>query len=123
MVRFCGRRLGVERGTSQLSQPVRQRGGKKSLNRILERLNPPLSALDSNDFFFSSFRSQPFVTHRPDNNQSVAQNIERVGELFCVGVCAIIVYNNQATLFFCLCVDLWARVKRVSPSSGLSGPL
>lgn len=46
-------------------------------------------------FLFPECRSQPFVTQRPDNSQSVAQNIEGGGELLCV----IIINNNQATLF------------------------
>lgn len=75
----------------------RSRCGKeeKSLNRILERLNPPLSVLNGNDFFFSSFRSLPFVTNRPDNNQSVAQNLERGGELLCVGVRSSLITIRQ----------------------------
>lgn len=59
-MRLCGRRLGVERGTSQVSQ----RGEKKKrLNRILERLNPPVSVLDGNDFFLS-FSGVPLAAIR-----------------------------------------------------------
>lgn len=58
-MRLCGRRLGVERGTSQVSQ----RGKKKSLNRILERLNPPVSVLDGN-YFFLSFSGVPLAAIR-----------------------------------------------------------
>lgn len=49
--------------------------------------------------FFPLFHLRSFVTHRPDNNQSVAQNMECGGELHFVGAPVIIINNNQATLF------------------------
>lgn len=50
------------RGTWHKSS-VAERGKKKSLNRILERLNPPVSVLDGNDFFLS-FSGVPLAAIR-----------------------------------------------------------
>lgn len=60
-MRLGGRRVGGERGTSQVSQPLRPR--EKSLNRILERLNPPVSVLDGNHFF-PTFPGEPLAVIR-----------------------------------------------------------
>ena len=90
---LCGWSLRVKHGTSQVSHPLWQ-SGKKRLNRILERLNSPVS-LPRGLMNFSEGSLPGVQTQRP----AASSRIMKLSDCMCAIGFLSTIHNHQSPLF------------------------